>query len=111
MSCQWCGESHGADRLCQRAQRGMTRRAFCFLFGTGVGAAALGIAPEPKREQLVLDAYTYGSRTIRVSQELLADADALRHGQYFYGPAWLQTDASGVWSAVGDVTPWVRALK
>ena len=41
MTCQWCGELHGADQLCQRAQRGMTRRSFCFLFGAGVAGLAL----------------------------------------------------------------------
>lgn len=45
MKCQWCGESHDVNRLCERAQRGMTRRSFCFLFGAGVGAMALGVVP------------------------------------------------------------------
>lgn len=39
--CQWCGDTHAIDRLCQRAQRGMTRRSFCFLFGVGLAAAAV----------------------------------------------------------------------
>ena len=45
MTCQWCDERHGADQLCQRAQRGMTRRSFCFLFGAGLAGAALATKP------------------------------------------------------------------
>jgi len=46
-TCQWCGDRHGVDQLCQRAQRGLTRRSFCFLFGAGVaGALVAGAAPE-----------------------------------------------------------------
>jgi hypothetical protein len=45
MTCQWCGDEHDVGKLCQRAQRGMTRRTFCFLFGTGVGALSLGFVP------------------------------------------------------------------
>ena len=42
--CEWCGDTHRSDQLCQRAQRGMTRRSFCFLFGAGV--AGLALAPQ-----------------------------------------------------------------
>lgn len=42
MTCNWCGDQHGADQLCQRAQLGMTRRSFCFLFGAGIVGATLG---------------------------------------------------------------------
>lgn len=34
-------DTHRSDQLCQRAQRGMTRRSFCFLFGAGVTGLAL----------------------------------------------------------------------
>ena len=40
-TCNWCGDTHRSDQLCQRAQRGMTRRSFCFLFGAGIAGAAL----------------------------------------------------------------------
>src|SRR5687768_556440 len=40
--CQWCGDNHDVDKLCQKAQTGMTRRSFCFLFGAGIVGAALG---------------------------------------------------------------------
>lgn len=43
-ACGWCGERHPVDRLCRR---GMTRRSFCFLFGTGMVATALGVRPSP----------------------------------------------------------------
>lgn len=48
--CPWCGDQHPADKLCSRAQRGMTRRAFCFLFGAGT-AAALALPKLPSFEQ------------------------------------------------------------
>jgi hypothetical protein len=77
MACQWCGETHGPDRLCARAQRGMTRRSFCFLFGAGIAAAVLAPASLSLSEGPIfdLDAYvnTYG-RYIIVTQELLDDA-------------------------------------
>lgn len=41
MTCHWCGDHHGADQLCQRAQRGMTRRSFFHLFGAGVAGAMI----------------------------------------------------------------------
>lgn len=65
-TCSFCDESHATDRLCQRAQRGMTRRSFLFLFGSGVAAATLvdrapydiliarDLAPAP----VPVDAYT-----------------------------------------------------
>jgi len=40
MTCQWCGDCHGPDRLCARAERGLTRRSFLFLFGAGLAAAS-----------------------------------------------------------------------
>lgn len=43
-TCQWCGDRHGVDQLCQRAQRGMTRRSFCFMFGAGVAGAMVAAA-------------------------------------------------------------------
>lgn len=43
MACHWCGERHGVDQLCQRAQRGMTRRSFGFLFGAGLAASMMAI--------------------------------------------------------------------
>ena len=40
-NCDWCGDTHDPTDLCQRAQRAVTRRSFCFLFGAGiVGAIA-----------------------------------------------------------------------
>lgn len=51
-NCQWCGDEHGVDQLCQRAKRGMTRRSFCFLFGAGIAATALlgSAAPTPSSD-------------------------------------------------------------
>ena len=46
MTCPWCGDRHGVDQLCQRAQRGMTRRSFCFLFGAGVAGAVVAAHAE-----------------------------------------------------------------
>lgn len=46
-TCHWCGDRHGADQLCQRAKRGMTRRSFCFLFGAGIAGLALPAPPDP----------------------------------------------------------------
>lgn len=43
MTCDWCGDTHGSTSLCQRAQREMTRRSFCFLFGVGI--AGLTVTP------------------------------------------------------------------
>lgn len=43
MTCKWCGDEHGVEQLCQRAQRGMTRRSFLFL--TAAGVAGTIIAP------------------------------------------------------------------
>lgn len=43
-SCAWCGDVHGPTQLCQRAQSGMSRRSFCFLFATGV--AGLTLVPQ-----------------------------------------------------------------
>lgn len=49
MTCQWCGDRHGVDQLCAKAQRGMTRRSFCFLFGAGIAGLTLaGQAPTYK---------------------------------------------------------------
>ena len=47
MACDWCGDTHRSDPLCQRAQRGMTRRSFCFLFGAGLAAAAISTTAAP----------------------------------------------------------------
>ncbi|MGE3845136.1 MAG: hypothetical protein AB7I50_26550, partial [Vicinamibacterales bacterium] len=47
MPCPWCGDTHRTDQLCQRAQHGMTRRSFCFLFGAGVAGAVLLREPAP----------------------------------------------------------------
>ena len=45
MICEWCGDDHPVDRLCQRAQRGMTRRSFLWLFGAGVATGLVGGLP------------------------------------------------------------------
>jgi len=50
MPCQWCGDNHGVDQLCRRAQRGMTRRSFCFLFGAGVAGVMTTGLPAPERQ-------------------------------------------------------------
>ena len=42
-TCRWCGEPHAVEKLCARAQRGMTRRSFLFL--TGAGVAGMALAP------------------------------------------------------------------
>jgi hypothetical protein len=76
MTCEWCGECHAIDRLCQRAQRGMTRRSFCFLFGAGIAAASVGVGPS-------VDTLSYhtvdpharpGFGLIHLSLELIEDA-------------------------------------
>jgi hypothetical protein len=47
-TCRWCGGAHTVDQLCARAQRGMTRRSFCFLFGAGVTALTIpSLVPLP----------------------------------------------------------------
>lgn len=65
-ACSWCGDRHTNDRLCQRAQRGLTRRSFCFLFGAGVTGLALSpslsftedLTHVQTRVHVVADAYT-----------------------------------------------------
>jgi hypothetical protein len=53
MTCHWCGDDHRSDQLCQRAQRGLTRRSFFGLFGAGVAGVVVAsalpwpIAPPP----------------------------------------------------------------
>ncbi len=53
MPCHWCGDEHRSDQLCQRAQRGMTRRSFCFLFGAGVAGAMLPNVVQPWTKEYV----------------------------------------------------------
>jgi len=65
-ACPWCGELHDGDQLCQRASRGLTRRSFCFLFGVGVGAMALGISPATESPGLSL-------RPLPIDPSLFAD--------------------------------------
>lgn len=43
MTCRWCGDDHPADRLCEKAERGMTRRSFCFLFGAGLAVLPVAV--------------------------------------------------------------------
>jgi hypothetical protein len=45
VSCDWCGDAHGPERLCGRAHKALTRRSFCFLFGAGM--VGLGLGGEP----------------------------------------------------------------
>jgi hypothetical protein len=74
--CRWCGEAHDVDRLCQRAQRGMTRRSFCFLFGAGVAAGLSGFwdrVDDPLFDVPEPTLYLYPSNA--------------PIGRYFYGPA------------------------
>jgi len=59
--CPWCGESHPVDQLCQRGQQGLTRRSFCFLFGSGLVAVALPwpmVAEVVKPYAVPIDGYT-----------------------------------------------------
>lgn len=58
--CSWCGDTHGPTQLCQRAQRSLTRRSFCFLFGAGFVAALTpslpcGIIPTEFVGRILLD--------------------------------------------------------
>jgi hypothetical protein len=70
-TCPWCHDRHDLTALCQRAQRGMSRRSFLFLTATGVAGALLAPAPawpfqeygasftveEPRIGQLVAEAW------------------------------------------------------
>jgi hypothetical protein len=81
--CRWCGEAHGVDRLCQRAQRGMmTRRSFCFLFGAGLAATTAGLSGFWDRDDDPLFNVVPPGPTLYLYPS---------KGQksYFYGPAWL----------------------
>lgn len=49
IECQWCGDVHEIDRLCARAQHGMTRRSFLFMAGAGLAAAAMPTLPNVER--------------------------------------------------------------
>jgi len=60
-TCQWCGDTHPADRLCQRASKTLTRRSFCFLFGAGI----IGTALIPPVDYLSIDDYDYYIKGIR----------------------------------------------
>jgi hypothetical protein len=82
--CRWCGEAHDVDRLCQRAQRGMTRRSFCFLFSAGVAAAtASGLSGFWDRADDPL------FNVVPAGPTLYLYTDAKRTASYFYGSAWL----------------------
>lgn len=72
--CNWCGDRHSIDQLCQRAQRGMTRRSFCFLFGAGIVGAML---PAPEQSWTRRDV----ARWLRISDELLEES-AIPFDQY-----------------------------
>jgi hypothetical protein len=40
--CEWCGERHAKEALCEKVKRkGMTRRSFLFLGGVGLAAVTL----------------------------------------------------------------------
>jgi hypothetical protein len=69
--CPWCGVAHAADRLCQQAQRDMTRRSFCFLVGAGLAAAVVGI--QPSVSYASVDLTTHAPRVVSLSDELLRD--------------------------------------
>lgn len=102
-NCQWCGEPHSADRLCERAQRGMTRRSFCFLFSAGVGAAALGVLPLPSAPTavpLTLE-FDYGSGWVVLSEELLKDSQIDMEKLFARGVADHMTNTiSGYWDLI-----------
>lgn len=74
----------------------MTRRAFCFLFGAGVGAAALGIVPTLQVRPLI----NYGHKII-ISRELLEDAaiDVSKWTLEGYRPDLHEYTFTGQWVA------------
>ena len=52
MTCAWCGDDHGVDALCARAQRGLTRRSFIFLSSAAIVGAMMP-APATELVQMV----------------------------------------------------------
>lgn len=55
-TCHWCGDIHGPTQLCHRAQRGLTRRSFGFLFAAGFwGATAAHAIHWPFDPQTMVD--------------------------------------------------------
>lgn len=79
--CRWCGEPHDTTRLCQKAQRGLTRRSFCFLFGAGVASVATGglgsITPATNpilTSATLIELHKYAVHYVKISVELLRDS-------------------------------------
>lgn len=66
MICRWCGDNHPIARLCQSAQRGITRRSFCFLFGAGLVATTIPLPSilEPTSIGVTADQFTTISQSI-----------------------------------------------
>ena len=64
----------------------MTRRSFCFLFGAGLAATALGIRPS-ELSYTSVDLSTNAGRFVHVSEELLRDCtidiESLFHRLHF----------------------------
>lgn len=75
-TCRWCGGRHALDQLCQRAQRGMTRRSFCFLFGAGVAGLALSPAKVCPQDGLELVLNFNGLPFIEAMEKLSHRIDA-----------------------------------
>lgn len=98
--CRWCGDAHLVDRLCGQAQRGMTRRSFCFLVGGALAAAALPLklapvvppyAVPPDRYVTLLDALqapttvTFRTRDAALRVGRVVTVDVLPIGRVFNG--------------------------
>lgn len=66
MTCSWCGDHHGVDRLCQRAQRGVTRRSFFGILSAGAaGAVIASVIPWTSQPQVLATASVVGRRLYR----------------------------------------------
>lgn len=94
--CRWCGDYHPVDQLCQRAQRGLTRRSFCFLFGAGLAATALGIRPSEVPYDFPYAVNLHRARLPAVSDELLRDAaiDTAALFRRFHLNTWVESESA-----------------
>ena len=84
--CYWCGDQHARDQLCQRAQRGLTRRSFCFLFGAGSAAVVTSGTPNVFDESSRLGYYGWSladdapAEVVALRWERFIEWSAKRHG-------------------------------
>jgi hypothetical protein len=89
-TCSCCGDRHGVDQLCARAQRGMTRRSFCFLFGAGVAGLAIAGPVVAQASWPPTPSMTIAIDGVDISHYVLSIgnvdiSDALREVDYFVG--------------------------